>query len=123
MRFHLVIACAVALLLASPAFANESVMTDGKVGTITLAEDAKVGELALTAGDYRVQHRVDGEKHVMHFSPTKDLATDLTAEVECDMDANRKKWRKTQVWLANEGSGKRVTRIMLKGEKVAYVFR
>ena len=61
-------------------------------------------------------------KHITVKTKGQGL-TEFTAEVECETDSSGKKWRKTQVWMSGDPADRRVTRIMLKGEKVAYVFK
>ena len=123
LRLQVVFAVIVILAVAGSASAKDAVIKDGKVAIIELTGDVKAGELVLKPGSYKVQHRADGPKHLMHFWPVDDQKTEFTAEVECEMDPGQKTWRKTQVWLSGDPTDRRVTRIMLKGEKVAYVFK
>lgn len=128
MQLHPLVICS-AILIASPvilvgvlAVDADETTTNGKVGQITLASRTSVGDITLEPGIYRVQHRMQGEIHLMHFKPVTNLREEWSALVECDRDPSRPPWKRTHVTLKKEGNTPRIQQIVLKGERVVYRF-
>ena len=60
----------------------------GKTRTITFSNSTKVGDVVLPAGDYRVQHLMDGDTHLLVFKTTDNKEK---VRVKCTMQKLDKK--------------------------------
>ena len=112
--------------------ANEQVIKVGKKGEIRFSADTQVGDLTLKAGHYQMQHRVDGEDHVLHFIELKGghdpyhrsgaTGESHPGEVKCRLEPMNAKAQRTAVTVNMEGGVRRITRVEIEGENVAHVF-
>lgn len=102
----------------------------GKTGEITLTTRTKIGGVALKPGRYLVRHRVEGTSHRIHFTWLKG-ASDLFAPVKavewpveeaCRVEPLSAKASSTSLFLTYESGVPRITRIEIRGERVAHVF-
>lgn len=102
---------------------KEQVIKVGKKGNITLTEDTKVGEMTLKAGQYTVQHRVQGSEHFVHFVPAgKTAYKSGPSEMQCSLESLDSKASQTAVYTTREDGSSRVTKVVIRGENVAHVF-
>jgi hypothetical protein len=103
----------------------------GKTGDVSFSDETKVGEVTLKPGRYKLQHRVEGEDHFVHFTewskpyPYYETTGGPKAhpgEVKCKLEPLAKKVSRTTVWTTAEDGTRRVTRVEVGGENVAHVF-
>jgi hypothetical protein len=92
----------------------------GKTGEMSFAQETKIGDLLLPAGEYRFVHRVQGEDHFVHFTQVKNNRD--FGEVKCQLEPLVQKADHTAVYVNTEGGARRIMRIEVAGENVAHVF-
>ena len=106
----------------------------GKTGEVSFGTETKVGSLTLKPGRYKLQHRVQGEDHFLHFTemtksqphyPMSSSSEKSHArEVKCELEMTEKKASLTSIRLAKEGDGTmRVVRVEIAGENAAHVLK
>ena len=104
--------------------------TNGKKGQITLRSETEVGDLVLKPGTYRVQHRVEGSDHVIHFealtkgNPYYSTVAGVKGhpgEIKCRLEPLSGKVRHTAVYTRKDGDIYRVTKVEIGGESVAHL--
>ena len=110
----------------------EQALKVGKKDDVSFRGETLVGEMRLKAGRYKLQHRVDGSDHYVHFTElTKGYGTSGTGagaptahpgEVKCRIEPLDKKVSKTAIHTRKEGETERVTKLLIAGENVAHVF-
>ena len=112
---------------------HEQTLKVGKNGDITLTKETMVGDMMLKPGRYKIQHRVEGEDHFIHFTEVTK-ANDLygaggggvpkahPGEVKCKLEPLSKKAEATAVYTDSEGGMNRVTKVEIAGENVAHLF-
>ncbi len=88
---------------------------------ITLESKTNAGDVTLKPGVYRVEHQSQGTLHLLHFTPVTNPREEWTVIVKCDRDPSRPPWKRTELTFKKEGGTPRITRIVLKGERVAYL--
>lgn len=126
------VAAIVALGVSFAAAADQQVVKVGKKGEIKFTQDTQVGDLTLKPGHYQMQHRVEGEDHMIHFTelkmahnpyyPSGPTGTAHPGEVKCRLEPMNAKASETRVTVNTEGGVRRITRIEIAGENVAHVF-
>lgn len=102
----------------------------GKTGEFTLTAKTKIGGVALKPGKYLVRHRVEGTRHRIHFSWLKGASNpaalvqvvEWPVEVACRVEPLEAKASSTALFLNYENGVPRITRIEIRGERVAHVF-
>jgi len=91
----------------------------GKTHTVTLHEQARVGNRVLPAGDYHVQHVMEGEKHIMVFTGSKGQKS----RVECTMVKLERKAEFDSMEYTTAPNGERIlTAITFRGETFQHEF-
>lgn len=120
------------LSVTAASAADEQVVKVGKKGEIEFSQDTQVGDLALKAGHYQMQHRVEGSDHMIHLTalkgghnpyyPSGPTGTAHPGEVKCRLEPMSTKAKQTAVTVDTEGGLRRITRIEIEGENVAHVF-
>lgn len=135
-RFRLPLSLVVAAFLASAtvsvAAAKEQAMKVGKKGDITFSTETTIGDLTLPAGNYRVQHRVHGAEHFIHFEALTNINNSYhqsspgvkghPGEVQCRLEPLNAKVHYTTVYSNKEDGTSRVTKVEIGGETVAHIF-
>lgn len=127
-----ILATAIVLSVTVATAADQQVIKVGKKGEVKFSQDTQVGDLTLKAGNYQMQHRVEGSDHMIHFTELKggdnpyypSGPTDKAhlGEVKCRLEAMSAKAKETRVTVSTEGGVRRITRIEIQGENVAHVF-
>jgi hypothetical protein len=112
------------LLVTVTGFAAENVqfMKNGKRAEVVLSATARVGDITLQPGRYRIQHLVEGDRHVMHFRFLDGVRQEYDAEVKCDVDPDGKSWPDTRVSYKSGTEPRTIGKIQIGGEKVIYLF-
>ena len=134
-RSHLLLTVAAAVLFYTGAAAiaqqHEHEMKIGKTGDVTFDKETKVGDLTLKPGRYKFQHRVDSGNHFVHFTEWQKESTGVIqlstgpkahpGEVQCRVETLSKKVSATTLYLTDEGTGQRITKVEVEGENVAHI--
>lgn len=116
--------------MQGPAQGKEQVIKTGKKGTINLSQDTHVGDLTLKAGQYWVQHRLEGSDHFIHFTELSKSAPysrsetpkSHPGEIRCRVEQLDAKATQTEVHVAKEDGSWRVTKVVIRGENVSHLF-
>lgn len=120
---------------ASAHAARDQELKVGKSDDVSFSEDVRVGETLLKPGTYRVQHRVAGGEHFVHFealattTPSAHKTATGTAipaggvgDVKCRLEPLAARAQATSLHLSNEDGSQRLTKLLVRGENVAHVF-
>jgi hypothetical protein len=116
--------------MQGPAQGKEQVIKTGKKGKIHLSQDTQVGDLTLKAGEYWVQHRLEGSDHFIHFTELSKSAPysrseypkSHPGEIKCRLEQLDAKATQTEVHVAKEDGSWRVTKVVIRGENVSHLF-
>ena len=99
--------------IAAGAFAADtSSPRTGKTWSITFFGSTKVGTTMLPAGDYKAQHLVDGDNHVLVF---KDTDNKERARVNCTIEQLGSKADKTAYETDKNDAGEKVFQSVVFG--------
>jgi len=91
----------------------------GKIYTVTLVQQTRVATALLPAGDYRVQHVMEGEKHFMVFKNKQGTEV----RVQCTMVKVDHKANTDMVEYSKGPNGERVlAALVFKGEMFEHRF-
>ena len=120
---------------ASAAAPREQQLKVGKSDDVSFTKEVRLGEVTLKPGKYRLQHRVEGADHFVHFQA---LATTMPSahktatgmavpageagEVKCRLEPLGATVQETTLHLLNEEGGQRLTKVLIRGENVAHGF-
>jgi hypothetical protein len=85
--------------------------------TVTFREDVKIASEILPAGEYRVTHVMEGEKHIMLFKRGKDQF-----RVNCTMVELERKSPDTHFIYYNGPEGKLLTGMVFQGDNFRHEF-
>lgn len=120
---------------ASVTAPREQELKVGKSDDVSFTKEVRVGEVTLKPGKYRLQHRVEGADHFVHFEAlatttpsAHKTATGMAVpageagEVKCRLEPLGARVQKTMLHLLNEDGGQRLTRVLIRGENIAHVF-
>jgi hypothetical protein len=120
---------------ASAVAPREQELKVGKSDDVSFTKQVRVGEVTLTPGKYRLQHRVEGADHFVHFEAlatttpsAQKTATGMAVpageagEVKCRLEPLRANVHDTTLHLLNEEGGQRLTKVLIRGENVAHGF-
>lgn len=134
-RFLLSLFAAMATLLfytgsAATAAEHEHALKVGKTGEVTFDKETKVGDITLKPGRYKLQHRVEGSDHFVHFTEwTKGGYVGASGtpkahpgEAKCRLEPLSKKVSRTAIYTVDEGAVSRLTKVEVGGENVAHLF-
>jgi len=93
----------------------------GKSRDLTLSSPARIGDVVLPAGDYRVTHLMDGDRHIMVFKSVKGEKKEV--RVPCKMQTLDARARHTEQRYEHTPAGDRqLMSMVFAGEKVEHVF-
>ncbi len=107
----LVILASSLLLLAEPNFGlNRSRM-------ITFSDSVTIGSQALPAGDYKVTHVMDGDKHIMVFKKGQ-----REFRIGCSMAPLERESPNTRFIYEQRGNTKVLTGMVFKGDNFRHEF-
>ncbi len=120
---------AVGSALASAADKGGPGKVKGKA-EIWLSSKTRFSGFSLPAGQYQLQHRVDGSKHSMSFiqlragTSLQSASTHklMPVRVRCSLEPLPAKASQTAFYFVAEGDASRAMRLEIKGEKVAHIF-
>lgn len=126
-------------LLAIPAFVGAAFaapgdnIAPGKVvskAEIWLPVKTRISGFSLPAGQYLMQHRLDGPDHMMSFIQLRAGTSRLGAErrkfipamVKCGLEPLQIRASQTAFYSVAEGEANRAIKLEIRGEAVAHVF-
>lgn len=104
----------------------------GKTGDVTFSTVTKAGPMTFKPGRYKLQHRVNGTDHFIHFTemtkaspPNPSAPTERAhpGEVKCEIEMADKKFSQTRLLFAKDGDAMRLVRIEVAGENVAHILK
>jgi hypothetical protein len=116
-KFSLLLA--IIVFLAGTAAWADQVKAVDQPHNLTLASSVKVGDTTLPAGDYKVQHVMQGDTHVMVFTSSNKKTT---ARVNCKMVELPKKAEDTSKTYAEENGQRVLKSVTFKGESYRHEF-
>jgi hypothetical protein len=109
----------------------------GQKGVVHTNKAVKAGEVTLPPSMYVLQHRVEGEDHVLVFKdvkmdytiskpvktmPSKDDPGTEVAKIKCKVEALSQKAGKTKIVLRTNAAGeKEIAEVYIKGEAFKHV--
>jgi hypothetical protein len=106
----LILTVAVSMLAADATYPNT-----GKTWNINFTKEVKVGTVLLPAGEYRVQHVVDGDNHLLVFKAANNREK---ARVPCRVEPlSGKVDQNTQVANRNDAGELVLQSLAFKGDK------
>ena len=111
-------------LLSAVALASagtDHALVNGKKATFTFDTPHKFGGFTLKPGSYQFQHRVVNGEHLMYFTSLKGRQVS-PGGVKCQVGPLHGKASDTAITTVAEGNARRITRIVIGGEKFAHVF-
>jgi len=103
--------------------APEQELKVGEKEEITLRVETIMGGVRLAPGPYRIQHRVEGADHFVRFTRLEKPGGEDPPEIKCELEPLGEKAAKTTIFSRKEDDGVHVTRILIRGETAAHVFR
>ncbi|MFY9676559.1 MAG: hypothetical protein WB817_14515 [Terriglobales bacterium] len=110
------------LLLGACAFAGQNSMGISDSYRLTFSERVRVADTLLPAGDYQIQHVMEGADHIMVF---RQLGVKNPVEVraKCTLEALAEPVNQTQKIFELNGANERVLKVLLfKGDHAKHVF-
>ena len=89
---------------------------------ITFSEPIRVGDTLLPAGEYKIQHTMEGENHIMVFTQLKS-ALPATSRVKCQLVPLEKKATRTEVMYGhNQNETHFLQELTFAGDTATHVF-
>lgn len=89
---------------------------------VSFTEPIKVGDTLLPAGEYKVQHTMEGENHIMVFTQLK-ADHPATSRVKCQLVPLEKKAGHTQVMYGHgQGETHFLQELTFAGDTAKHVF-
>lgn len=92
----------------------------GKTRSITFMEATKVGTTVLPAGEYKVQHLMDGSAHTLVFKSLEKNKE--VARVTCTMEKLDKKADRTMSHINNVDNQRVLTGLIFAGDDYRHTF-
>lgn len=97
---------------------------------IWLSAKTRFSGFALPAGQYQLQHRVDGSEHSMSFiqlragTSMQSASTHklMPVRLRCSLEPLPAKASQTAFYSVAEGDANRAVRLEIKGESMAHIF-
>lgn len=121
MRLLKFVAVLALVCMAGLAVAQLNKFGVAEVQKVTFSDPMKVGDVLLPKGEYKVQHTMEGENHIMVFTQEKNSKS-ATARVKCQIVPLEEKAKRTQL-LYNENADERILQeVVFSGDKAKHVF-
>ena len=103
------------------AFAANDNMGAGKIKTVTFDQPMKVGTSVLPVGTYKVQHVIEGEKHIMVFTTKTSGVPEV--RVPCRMENLPTRASQALIIYRRDASGLAVLNgLVFQGDKYSHNF-
>lgn len=92
------------------------------VQKVTFNDPIKVGDVLLPKGEYKVQHTMEGENHIMVFTQISK-GTPATTRVKCQLVPLPEKAQQTQVLYGHDQKdGHLLQELIFRGDTAKHVF-
>ena len=92
------------------------------VQKVTFNEPIKVGDVLLPKGEYKVQHTMEGENHIMVFTQVTN-GTAASTRVKCQLVPLPEKAKQTQVLYGHDQKdGHVIQELIFRGDTAKHVF-
>ncbi len=92
------------------------------VQKVTFNDPIKVGDVVLPKGEYKVQHTMEGENHIMVFTQQKVLSP-AESRVKCQLVKLNTKAERTQLIYSQNADNVRILQeITFRGDTAKHVF-
>jgi hypothetical protein len=89
---------------------------------VTFNDPMKIGQVVLPKGEYKVQHVMEGENHIMVFTQQR-VANPAEARIKCELVKLTGKAERTQLLYTQDASNTRILQeIVFKGDTAKHVF-
>lgn len=112
----------VIMSLALVAAAGQNKYGVAETRTVSFSEPIKVGDTLLPAGEYKIQHTMEGENHIMVFTQLKS-ANPASSRVKCQLVPLEKKAAHTQVMYGhNQNETHTLQELTFAGDTAKHVF-
>jgi hypothetical protein len=113
---------AIFLVAVGVAMARQNKYGVADTREITFSEIVKVGDTLLPKGQYKVQHSMEGESHVMQFNQLH-VSKPATARVKCQLEPLKEKARSTQIIYVHDDRNDHVLQeLVFAGDTAKHVF-
>jgi len=91
------------------------------VQKLTLNKQIRVGEVLLPKGQYKVEHTMQGEEHIMVFTQM-DKTKPVVAKVKCQLVPLPKKADQTQLVYQTSANEYLLQELVFRGDTAKHVF-
>jgi len=92
-----------------------------EVSNITFATPTRVGTTMLPAGEYVVRHTMEGQEHVMVFTPLHSKKAEVKAKCKL-VPLERKADQSTTVFEVNAAKERVLHELVVRGDTAKHVF-
>ena len=108
------------LFLVGLVSAEDKPMVSWRTQELTLDNPVRAADQLLPAGDYRVTHEMEGERHIMVFALQGKEKKQF--RVVCTMEPLLEKASADEQYARRENGGRVLTTLIFKGDTVRHVF-
>jgi hypothetical protein len=113
---------AILLLMVGLSVARQNKYGVADTQKISFGEPVKVGEVVLPKGEYKVEHTMEGENHIMVFSQLH-TSNPATARVKCQLVPLQVKAPATQLLYGHTAANLNVLQeLVFAGDTAKHVF-
>lgn len=110
------------MTIAAMAMAELNQFGVADIQKVTFNDPMKIGQVVLPKGEYKVQHVMEGENHIMIFTQQK-VANPAEARVKCQLVKLESKAERTQLLYTQDTNNARILQeIVFRGETAKHVF-
>jgi hypothetical protein len=89
---------------------------------VTFSEPIRVGDVVLPKGEYKVQHTMEGENHIMVFTPVAGREV-VTARVKCQLVPLQEKAPQSLVLYGHDQKDMHILQeLIFRGDTAKHVF-
>lgn len=124
MRLMKVVAVLAVIVIGLATFATAERNKFGVSDTqkVTFNEPIKIGDVVLPKGEYKIQHTMEGENHIMVFKQITN-GTAATTRVKCQLVPLPEKAERTQVLYGHDQKeGHVLQELVFRGDTAKHVF-
>lgn len=108
--------------IAAMAMAELNQFGVADIQKVTFNDPMKIGQVVLPKGEYKVQHVMEGETHIMIFTQQK-VANPAEARVKCQLVKLESKAERTQLLYTQDAGNARILQeIVFRGDTAKHVF-
>lgn len=122
MRLPKFIAILILVSIAGLAMATLNQYGVADIQKITFSDPMKIGDVVLPKGEYKVQHTMDGDNHIMVFTQQK-VSTPAEARVKCQLVKLNAKAERTQMLYTRDANNTNILQeVVFRGDTAKHVF-